>query len=42
MTPEIFNLIRSFSFVGDIGEDPDDYRYGGLKEDNLAKSPGHT
>ncbi|PSN81044.1 hypothetical protein C8B47_03500 [filamentous cyanobacterium CCP4] len=27
MTHEIFNLIRSFSFVGEIGEDPDDYRF---------------
>lgn len=26
MTHEIFNLIRSFSFVGEIGEDPEDYR----------------
>ncbi|MEO0827150.1 MAG: P-loop NTPase fold protein [Cyanobacteria bacterium J06642_9] len=26
MTHEIFNLLRSFSFVGDIGEDPEDYR----------------
>jgi len=25
MTHEIFNLIRSFSFVGEIGEDPEDY-----------------
>ena len=32
MTPEIFILIRSFSFVGDIGEDSDDYRYGGLAQ----------
>ena len=27
---EIFNLIRSFSFVGEIGEDPEDYRNSGL------------
>jgi predicted KAP-like P-loop ATPase len=27
MTHDIFNLIRSFSFVGEIGEDPEDYRY---------------
>ncbi|MEL6223442.1 MAG: P-loop NTPase fold protein [Cyanobacteria bacterium J06627_8] len=26
MTHQIFNLIRSFSFVGEIGEDPEDYR----------------
>jgi|GEM_PF-1942473 len=26
MTHEIFNLIRSFSFVGEIGEDPEDDR----------------
>ena len=26
LSHEIFNLIRSFSFVGDIGDDPDDYR----------------
>ena len=26
LTHEIFNLIRSFSFVGDIGEDLEDYR----------------
>ena len=26
MTHEIFNLIRSFSFVGEISEDPEDYR----------------
>ena len=25
MTHEIFNLIRSFSFVGEIGQDPEDY-----------------
>ncbi|MFM7449215.1 MAG: P-loop NTPase fold protein, partial [Leptolyngbyaceae cyanobacterium] len=25
MSHEIFNLIRSFSFVGEIGEDPEDY-----------------
>ncbi|MBE9183064.1 hypothetical protein IQ268_31505 [Oculatella sp. LEGE 06141] len=25
MTHEIFNLIRSFSFVSEIGEDPEDY-----------------
>jgi len=24
---EIFNLIRSFSFVGEIGEDPNDYQF---------------
>jgi predicted KAP-like P-loop ATPase len=29
MTHKIFNLIRSFSFVGEIGEDPEDYRYIG-------------
>ncbi|MEO1095568.1 MAG: P-loop NTPase fold protein [Cyanobacteria bacterium J06638_28] len=29
MTHEIFNLIRSFSFVGEIGEDPEDYRFSG-------------
>ena len=29
LSHEIFNLIRSFSFVGDIGEDPEDYRYSG-------------
>lgn len=29
MTHEIFNLIRSFSFVGEIGEDPEDYRGNG-------------
>ena len=27
LSHEIFNLIRSFSFVGEIGEDPDDYRF---------------
>jgi hypothetical protein len=27
---EIFNLIRSFSFVGEIGEDPEDYRQSTL------------
>jgi hypothetical protein len=32
MTPEIFNLIRSFSFVGEIGEDPEDYRLSGTAE----------
>jgi hypothetical protein len=36
MTPEIFNLIRSFSFVGDIGEDSDDYRYGGLAQTGVS------
>ena len=36
MTPEIFNLIRSFSFVGDIGEDSDDYRYGGLAQTDVS------
>ena len=29
ITHEIFNLIRSFSFVGEIGEDPEDYRISG-------------
>ncbi|MGC8712719.1 MAG: hypothetical protein ACP5RH_10035, partial [Leptodesmis sp.] len=29
MSHEIFNLIRSFSFVGEIGEDPEDYRISG-------------
>jgi hypothetical protein len=29
MTHEIFNLIRSFSFVGEIGEDPEDYHLNG-------------
>ncbi len=29
MSHEIFNLIRSFSFVGEIGEDPEDYRATG-------------
>ncbi|MCY7273648.1 MAG: hypothetical protein LH702_07860 [Phormidesmis sp. CAN_BIN44] len=29
MSHEIFNLIRSFSFVGEIGEDPEDYRFSG-------------
>jgi predicted KAP-like P-loop ATPase len=36
MTPEIFNLIRSFSFVGDIGEDSDDYRYGRLAQTGVS------
>ncbi|NEQ53373.1 MAG: hypothetical protein F6K11_25105, partial [Leptolyngbya sp. SIO3F4] len=27
MGHSIFNLIRSFSFVGEIGEDPEDYRF---------------
>ena len=50
MTHEIFNLIRSFSFVGEIGEDPEDYRFSGPEingqsgvstkaEDLLARSP---
>lgn len=29
ITHKIFNLLRSFSFVGEIGEDPEDYRYSG-------------
>lgn len=29
LSHEIFNLIRSFSFVGEIGEDPEDYRFSG-------------
>ncbi|PZV06510.1 MAG: hypothetical protein DCF32_09605 [Leptolyngbya sp.] len=32
MTHEIFNLIRSFSFVGEIGEDAKDYRFSGTAE----------
>ncbi len=38
MKHEIFNLIRSFSFVGDIGEDPDDYRQSGLIDNGLPHS----
>jgi len=36
MTHEIFNLIRSFSFVGEIGEDPEDYR---ISESTTMTSP---
>ncbi len=35
MTHEIFNLIRSFSFVGEIGEDPEDYRISEAEVDDL-------
>jgi hypothetical protein len=35
MSHEIFNLIRSFSFVGEIGENPEDYRYSGPKVENI-------
>ncbi|MCY6492803.1 P-loop NTPase fold protein [Leptolyngbya sp. GGD] len=39
MTYEIFNLIRSFSFVGEIGENPEDYRFSGAKvDDTLLES----
>jgi predicted KAP-like P-loop ATPase len=34
MSHEIFNLIRSFSFVGEIGEDPEDYRISGPEVQN--------
>ncbi|PZV03174.1 MAG: hypothetical protein DCF32_14305 [Leptolyngbya sp.] len=36
MTHEIFNLIRSFSFVGKIGEDPEDYRFSEPRENGLT------
>lgn len=36
MTHEIFNLIRSFSFVGEIGECPEDYRVGKSEADNSS------
>lgn len=35
---EIFNLIRSFSFVGEIGEDPEDNRYSGTVADQSLAS----
>ncbi|UIE37431.1 P-loop NTPase fold protein [Leptodesmis sichuanensis] len=39
MSHEIFNLIRSFSFVGEIGEDPEDYRISGpVVQENEALS----
>jgi predicted KAP-like P-loop ATPase len=37
LTHEIFNLIRSFSFVGEIGEDPEDYRQSGLVNTDSSK-----
>jgi hypothetical protein len=33
---DIFNLIRSFSFVGEIGEDPEDYRLSETTEHGQA------
>lgn len=36
MTHEIFNLIRSFSFVGEIGEDPEDYRINETKNGSTS------
>jgi hypothetical protein len=48
LTHEIFNLIRSFSFVGEIGEDPEDYRQSGLansaaepRNPDIQPEPGH-
>ncbi|MEM7772423.1 MAG: hypothetical protein AAF327_18160, partial [Cyanobacteria bacterium P01_A01_bin.37] len=47
MSHEIFNLVRSFSFVGEVGEDPDDHLVSesamvdSLNGNNPASSPSH-
>ncbi|MGK7872048.1 MAG: hypothetical protein AB4426_01650 [Xenococcaceae cyanobacterium] len=42
MTHEIFNLIRSFSFVGEIGEEPEDYRFSGSILEKLNQNQHPT